>query len=382
MHTTSIPRSILLALAFLATGAAADPDAPSPAQRTVLPSESSGDSSAYLSGRFAASQLEFGRAGDYFLQALAAAPLDQELVTQAFLACLDGGRPEAIELAKRLPGNQTAQLLLAGVEAKAGNWAAAERRFQAIPPEGLNQVLQPLLLAWSQQGAGQTDLALATLAPYVQGQHLQSVYALHAALIADLAGRNTEAAQFYQLAQAEPGTLNLRSAEMLASWEMRQGRADEALEIFRKLAATADEMAIALPDLSAAASLPVISQATDGIAETYLALAAALRQQDASDSALLLIRLALNLKPNFTAARLLLAEIMEASKRPDAALATLAAVDPSDPLISIVRLRRAALTEALGKTDDAIRMLEQMANDYPSSPIPYAQEGDLLRAKN
>ena len=42
-------------------------------------------------------------------------------------------------------------------------------------------------------------------------------------------------------------------------------------------------------------------------------MAAALRQQDADDFAQLLLRLALDLRPDFTAARLLLADILEAA---------------------------------------------------------------------
>ncbi len=48
-------------------------------------------------------------------------------------------------------------------------------------------MLRPLLVAWAQQGAGRTDAALGTLAPLVEGERFRGVYALHAAMIADLA---------------------------------------------------------------------------------------------------------------------------------------------------------------------------------------------------
>ena len=47
----------------------------------------------------------------------------------------------------------------------------------------------------------------------------------------------------------------------------------------------------------------------------------------------------------------------------------------------MVRLQRAALTERLGHTDEAMHELQRIARDYPDSPIPAMREGDLLRGK-
>src|SRR5205807_8024001 len=133
------------------------------------------------------------------------------------------GRPEAVRLARELPDNQAAQLLLGDVEGKAGNWEAAEQHFNRLPRQGLTQVLQPLLVAWAQQGAHHTDAALATLRPFVEGQRFRAVYALHAAAIADLAGRNAQAARLYHIAQTEYGGTSLRLATFLGSWAAGQG---------------------------------------------------------------------------------------------------------------------------------------------------------------
>ena len=101
-------------------------------------------------------------------------------------------------------------------------------------------------------------------------------------------------------------------------------------------------MAIALPALIAASMTAGRCRALDGIAETYLALAATLRQQDAGDFAMILLRLALDLRPDFTPARLLAADIMDSGRHLDNALQMLATVGNDDPLIAVVRLQRAA----------------------------------------
>ncbi|MEO8714442.1 MAG: tetratricopeptide repeat protein, partial [Acetobacteraceae bacterium] len=91
---------------------------------------------------------------------------------------------------------------------------------------------------------------------------------------------------------------------------------------------------------------------------------------------------ALDLQPDFTAARMLLAETYEAAHHPAAALHTLASISSNDPLAAIVQLRRAALQAQMGRTDEAVSALEQIARDHPDSPLPLAQEADMLRAKS
>lgn len=387
MHAPSLPKALLLGIALLAAGAAgeveprshaAQPSTPPLAHRPAI----TGAFGDYLEGQFAMSEADPDTAAADFLKALAADPGNRDLVQQAFLAAVLAGRPEAGRLARELPDDQSARLVLADLDVKAGNWDSAEQRFRSLPRQGLTQILQPLLVAWAQQGAGRTEAALNTLRPYVEGQRFRGVYALHAGLIADLGGRNAEAARLYHTAQTEYGGINLRLAQALASWQARQGHPAEAEATLRSLSEGADEMSIAIPAMIAVDSVRPVAHAADGIAEAYLALAAALRSQEASDFSLLLLRLSLDLRPDFTAARLLLADIMDSNKHWRSALAVLAPVPASDPLSAVVRLRRASFTEHLGRTEEAMRELETLAQEYPSSPLPLAQEGDVLRAKN
>ncbi len=132
-------------------------------------------------------------AADEFLRALAADPTNPEIRHQAFVACLFAGRPEAARLAREEPNDEAAALLLGDIDARNGNWEAAEQRFALLPRQGVTQVLQPLLLAWAQYGGGHPDTALGTLRPFIEGDRFRAVYAFHAALIADLSNRVPEA---------------------------------------------------------------------------------------------------------------------------------------------------------------------------------------------
>jgi len=376
----SARRGLLLGLTLLSACAAADPTPARVAARTG-PDAPSGVFGEYLTGRFAMSQADPQSAATQFLHALAGHPDDPDLLQQAFIASLVGGRTEAVQLARALPDSQAAQLLLGQSEVRAGHWQAAEQRFRSLPRQGFMQFLQPLLVAWAQQGDGRTDAALALLHPYTEGQQFRGIYALHAALIADQGGRTAEAAKLYRQAQSDLGGLNLRLAQILASNAARHGHPAEVPHILTALAAGAPEMGIAVPALTAASMTPPVPRAADGIAEAYLALAATLRAQDSGEFAMLLLRLALDLRPDFTAARLLAADILDNERHLENALQMLASVGADDPLIAVVRLQRAALTERLGHTEDAMHELQRISHDYPDSPIPAMREGDLLRGK-
>jgi tetratricopeptide (TPR) repeat protein len=370
-HLRTLGLGSLLALSLLSACAAAQ-------QGHYVPSGVFGD---FLAGRFASAQSDPNIATDAFLKALAAKPDDPELLQQAFIASVMSGRSEAVQLAHQLPDNPVAQLLLADQDARSGNWAAAEQRFHALPQQGLTQLLQPLLVAWAQAGAGRTDAALATLRPFVEGQRFRGIFALHAGMIADLGGNQAEATRFYATAQAEMPQMNLRLAQILASWEARSGHPAAAQRTLAALADGSPDMTIAVPALEATSASRPVARATEGIAEAYLALGGALRAQDSHEYAMLMLRLALDLRPGLTAARLLAADLLSNDQHPEAALQMLASVPNSDPLGAVIRMRRVGIMMQTGRADDAMRELDRIAADYPDSPLPPIQRGDILRLK-
>src|ERR1051326_7655289 len=151
-------RAVLLTLSLLSACAASDPTVN--AERTPPPVTWSGD---LLAGRFEMSHGDFDIAAGDLLRALSASPNEQDLLLQTFIACVNAGRPEAVQLARRLPSSQVAQMLLVNADAKAGDWKHAATRLRALPRDGVMQLLQPLLLAWVSLGAGDPDQAFATL---------------------------------------------------------------------------------------------------------------------------------------------------------------------------------------------------------------------------
>ena len=165
-------RSVLLALTLLSACAASDPPVLGPDTGQVP----AGVIGNFLAGRFAMAEGDPATAANDLLKALAESPGDPDLTLEAFIACLNAGRPETVKLAAQLPDSQVAQLVLADVDIKAGRWQDAETLFHALPRQGMTQLLQPLLVAWAQQGDGRTDTALSTLRPYVENPRFRALF--------------------------------------------------------------------------------------------------------------------------------------------------------------------------------------------------------------
>jgi tetratricopeptide (TPR) repeat protein len=349
-------------------------------------SGTSGAYGAYLAGRHAAGEVETAIAADQLLRAERLLPQDGEVVRRAFLAAVLDGRPDALRLARRLPDNGIAVLLVAGAEAQAGRWDRAEAQARALPARDELALLRPLLLAWTQAGRGQTDAALATLRPLVEGGGARGIAALHGAMIADLAGRGPEALRLVRLSLAEPGEPNLRQIQIAGAILLRRGAEPEALQLAARLPRGVEDLGLFAGDggpglLRGILAVPPVASATDGMAEAKLAFAGALRSQGAGEYALAMARLALRLRPDLAPALLLAAEALSDERQHGAAHAALARIAEGDPLQPIGLLRRAVLLDRMDRTAEAEALLRGLATAMPAAPQPWARLGDILRGR-
>jgi tetratricopeptide (TPR) repeat protein len=341
---------------------------------------------AFLAARYADSQQDSAAATKYYALGLRADPGNSGMVSEGFLAALLAGSPEAGKLAARLPGNNLAILLQGNQAALGGDFAQAGQIFGTLPQDDLAGLVKPLLLAWASFGQGNTQAALAMLTPNFNNGPFSTVYILNAALIADAGGDEKDAAQFYgDVLSSAP---DLRLAQILASWDARQGEMGLAQAQFDTLATVHPDLRIAIPALRVQMGRPVIHTATQGMAEAYLTLAGALGQPSQSFLRMTLLRFALQLRPDLTPARMLLAGAQAGGDNPQAAptpvqmrnaLDTLAPVTPQDPLYAPVAVQEADLLAALNRPAEAVVLLEKVVALSPPDAGVFADAGDVLR---
>jgi Flp pilus assembly protein TadD len=341
---------------------------------------------AYLAARYADDTGDPAAASKYYRIVLHAHPDNAALTAEGFMAGVLSGDANAAGLAMRQPHNTLAAMLLGNQAAIAGNFSQAQQDFAAVPQDDLTGLIKPLLIAWTQFGQGNEQAALNGLGPYFNTGNFSSVYVLNAALIADAAGDTRNAAQLYA---AVDGTQpNLRLAQILASWATRQGQNGAAMSELSALVAAHPDLAIALPALQMQLSKPVITTATDGMAEAYLTLAGSLTQPQAALLRVAFLRFALQLRPDLTAARLLLADTQTGADNPAAAptkvqmqnaLDTLAPVQKSDALYAPAAVQQANLLAALGRTNEAVAILQGLLAATPNDPGLLNNIADTLR---
>ena len=336
----------------------------------------------YLVSQFAAHQGDLALAAARMQDALAGDPSSQELREDAFVLSLLAGSPAASELARTLPSNPLAQLLLAGSAARQGSWQSAELGFAELPHQPLADALRPLLVAWAQEAQGAADRAMDTLQPALTNNRLGTIALLHAALIADAAHRDGLAQRLYaDLAHAQTQP-SLQFAQILASWQARSGDTAAARATIASAVQATPELAIAQPGMIAALAHPVAPTPLHGLAQVLIEVAAATTGESDHDVSELLVKVASALEPGMVEAHLLASEIATGHHQWSLAAAELERVPADTPLAPVVQMRLAGLYARAGRSADAVRVLTKLSDAFPDRPEPLAQLGDTLTGQN
>jgi tetratricopeptide (TPR) repeat protein len=383
---------LALTLIVAAVAACAAPgDLPSSPAEASEPVDIGNPLGSYLAGRHAQHEHQYGAAAEYFGRALAQDPNDVDLINKTFLFDTSEGRiAEALRLAARItqldPAAPLPNLVLAVARLKVGDYAGAASRVNALPNDGIHRFVTPLIAAWTKIGQGQPEAATTALAPLKDVQGFAPLVDFHAGLIADYGGHVAEAEAAYLRVQQSATRSNWRTVETLGSLYERSGRTDQARTLYQRFIeenGDSDMVVVALARLSAGGKPPPrVASAADGAAEALFDIASILNQSETADLSLIYGRLAVELKPDFPLAALLVGDILEAQHRPAEALAIDQSIDPRSPYGWAARLRAAANLQALDKTDQAIAELKAMAAEKPDRMQPLVQIGDILRGKS
>ena len=345
-------------------------------------------SGKFLAGRHAEIQRDVPRAADYMSEVLGAAPDHQGILRRTFLLTLSDGRiGEALGLARRLADKggdaPIANLLLALQHLKEGDMAAAEAQLEGLTGSGPNALLVPMVRAWALAGAGRGAQAIELLSATNELGPLGLLRDLHLGMLAEFAGLTEEAEKFYRAAANDPDNMGLRTVRTFAAFLSRSDKSKQARALF-DLYMTQNPDSILLEPwrarLEAGEILPpVVNSPRQGAAEALYVVANALQQQRAGASALLYVRMVLDLEPEDPLYTLLLARVLESQNRYEAAVEVLEEIDPASAFGWLARLSISANLHALERVDDAAELLQVMTEERPERTDAVISLGDLLR---
>ncbi len=370
--------------------AAADQVAEAPAGGTEPPPISS-PYGAYLAGIVAANNRDYSVAAEYMLHALRADPENLELAETVFmLVSADGRREDSVELAQQLlakhPDFALATVILAVDAAEQEDWEKADEILAGLPDQGLSSLLSPLLRGWIDVAKGDADGAMDRIASLQKTSGFGMLYDLHYAVMNDVAGRVDLARTGYDRALGTGAAATLRLSWLSGNFFERQGDNQKAGEIYGRFLANANGSTLMEPLLERSQRMgedvtPAVASAKEGLAEVLFNIASLLSQERATDLALIYVRQALILRPDFDMAQVLLGEIMESQGRGREALAAYQDLSDESPFSWMVGLRIADQLQDLDQTDNALVELDRLAAERPDHYEPLFRKGNLLRSQ-
>ena len=343
----------------------------------------------YLAGLHAQAERDLDAAASFMAFALADDPDSVELLRNTYLLMASEGRmDEAARLARELEVRRadasTAGLTLALAALKAGNLEEADARLAALPADGLSKFVVPLLRAWLVLEREDVDAALAALSPLGEIEGFAPLYHLHVGLLNEQGGRPDVAGVHYKTALDKADRPSFRLVEVLANFYQRRGRIEDARTLYKDYAAANPDRVEVEPlirGLAAGAAIaPVVDGLRDGVAEALFDLATVLYDESAADLALIYTRMALDLRPDYPIAQVLLGDILMGQDRIAEAVDAYRGVPATSPLDWQARLNVADGLDALGETEAAVRMLRAMSEERPDRFDAPLRLANLLRS--
>ncbi len=363
---------------------------PMPAPVKAAPVEIDSPLGSYLAGQLARRDNDMDAAAKYFSRTLAEDPDNLDLLRQAFLAVnAEGREAEAMAIARHMvdvrPKDSIGGVALMVDAIKRGETAEARSRLAALPKDGYNTLLVPLLRAWLEVADGDTLGAIAILDELAESEGFAVFRQYHSALMHDIAGNADEADAAYGFIVMSESGGSYRSVSGYGSYLERGGRTDEARELYESYIETNPDVIWFEPSIARLETgvrpARTVRNARDGAAEVLFGIASALYQENALDAAMLYARLAGYLRPRFDAVNLLIGDIFEVQGRPEESIAAYRAVPPSSSLSWSVQLRIATNLAALERIDEAITHLRKMADERPDRYDALIALGNLMRSE-
>lgn len=334
-------------------------------------SETSASSAGnYLAARHAERERDHDSAARFLERALEQEPGNFELLLRTHAALVNRGAiDEAVTAAKRIvetsSANAAANLTLAVDAVRGGRWDDAASLLTEVPLQGINRLLIPLLRGWIDAARGREN-ALDQLKPLTELPDLKTIVDFHSALILDRLGRAEAAEEVFRGLVGSDGRSPPRVVEAVVAFFSGKGRRDEAREVLERARANyPDVMSLesAQAALDSARPTPFLADARAGFAAALFDVATAVRGEGDGSFSMPYARLALALTPEDPAALLLVGDILDQQKRTEEANGFFARIQSSSSLGWSARLRMAENMHQLGKTPEAVTLLEQMSDE-------------------
>ena len=345
-----------------------------------------GTTAAYLIAKTAERHSAYARATAAWQVVLDGSGYSETVAESAISNAVNAGNMRAAialaqEFSERGHRSQIASLALVVGMAEREAWAEISAALEGGLSVG--PLVNGLAEGWAAIGAGQRAKAEAAFDAVAATPGLTTFGLMHKAYALGAIGDDVAAEAIWASGNhGKPLRLSRNSAFARISGLARSGRTGAAIAVLDKLFDPADDPEAALLRAAIVAGTPpapTIGDAKAGIAETFLAVAAALKGEATDGYTLLYTRAATHLVPDHPGALILQAQLLGGLKLHDEALAVWRQVPEGGSWIT-ARLGAAEELIGLGRQDEAIGLLSQLAATRAATGSVHLALGDALRA--
>ncbi|TNE35219.1 MAG: tetratricopeptide repeat protein, partial [Alphaproteobacteria bacterium] len=311
------------------------------------------------------------------------------LIHLALQAALAGGdmeralqlAPEAIKSEKG--GDSAAYLVLSLDALRQKDYRTALDNLEKTSDSGFNVLLKPMLKAWVDLGLGNVTAAMSDLDSLDKYSGFEALKSYHLALLADVSGNKDLADKEYVTAIKGPSGRAVRLVQSYGAYLVRNGDKAGALKMFNDYLQAyplSPSIKALKEDLLAGKNIPaLVTSPVNGAAEALYSMASVIGQERAVGVAATYSYFALMLKPDFPVAQVMLAETAEDRGKWQEALDLYGRVDPSSAYYKDAKIRSAWSIYKLGRPEDAVEKLNQIAKDYPDDIEALVALADMSR---
>nr|WP_174825160.1 tetratricopeptide repeat protein [Ruegeria arenilitoris] len=356
------------------------------ATAAVVPVHADSGAGSYLAGRQAIYESDYKAAEEYYSKALIFDPGNTKLKESVLLARVALGDVErALPIAEDMEANeQPNQAARMVVSAKLVSDGKFDELLARDPEnQGVGPLVDGLMTAWAHLGKGEMTKAMAQFDEVAQQDGLREFALYHKALALASVGDFEGAEAIFAADDSIVARFSRRAALARVEVLSQLNRNDEALQFLENVFAAGSDPSIEsyVDTLSAGGTLPFthVGSATEGLAEVFFSVGAALNTEAAHDYVLLYARIATYLRPDHIDAILLSAELLEQLSQYDLAAEAYRKVPTDSSDFHAAELGRAEILAQSGKPDAAIEVLENLAARQPNLPSVHVALADLQR---
>ncbi len=350
-------------------------------------------SGTYLAARIATIDKNTDAAVDYYRQAMKFDPDNEFLKQNAFLTLVSNGNfDDSVELAKEIRALKNSPPIVSmvlGVDAiRSRAWSSAVTQLSGPSRGDLERLLNGLLVAWAQQGSGNTDEALATI-DALEGPSWFKIFSeYHGGLIAAFGGKDAVALERLQKAvnNKAGGTTAIhtymRTVEALARLQLRTGDqagAEKTIALGLKTQPSGPALLALSRSLETGkATKPTIASAQQGASEVFYNLGTVLNSEGGKQFALIYLQLANTLNTGSDIGVLALADLYDSQSLPVRANKLFAEIPDTSPFFRIAKLEMALNLDELEKLDEARKEMDQLLESDPNDLVTSLSYGQML----